>query len=514
LATTAQAAGASADVIIAGGTVYTGADVAPTTADVVIVGDKIAYVGPNAASRYQAKQTVDAKGKIVTPGFIDAHAHPDSYIRSTDAKERINAPWIFQGVTTLMIGIDGGGTPDISDEAAKFGADGIGTNVAPYVGFGAIREKVMKNDDREPTAAELDQERQLVVRGMCQGAWGLSTGLFYSPQSYSKTEEVIALAKEAAKRGGIYDTHQRDEASYTIGLMGSVAEVLRIGREAGIPVHFGHIKALGIDVQGKAPQVIAAINAARAQGLEVTADQYPWSASGTSVEASLIPRWAENGGREALLKRLDDPVQLEKIKTEMRDNMRRRGGAESMLLISANQPWTGKNLAEMGKTWNVEPIDAGIRIIKAGRNGGSVASFNMTEADIAAFMKQPWTITSSDGSNGHPRQYATFPRKYVKYVKEDHVISLAEFIRSSTGRSADVLHLDGRGYLKDGAFADVAVIDLNRYAPKADYVHPKELSEGVDQLFVNGKAVIKDGKATGELPGRTLLHKPTAGTCS
>jgi N-acyl-D-aspartate/D-glutamate deacylase len=168
----------------------------------------------------------------------------------------------------------------------------------------------------------------------------------------------------------------------------------------------------------------------------------------------------------------------------------------------------------MGKTWNVEPIDAAIRIIKTGENGGSVASFNMTEADIGAFMKQPWTITSTDGSNGHPRQYATFPRKYVKYVKEDKVISLAEFIRSSTGRSADVLHLDSRGYLKDGYFADIAVIDLNRYAPKADYVHPKEVSEGVDQLFVNGKAVIKDGKATGDLPGRTLLHKPPAGTCS
>jgi N-acyl-D-amino-acid deacylase len=177
LATTAQAASAPADVIITGGTVYTGADVAPTTADVVIVGDKIAYVGPGAASRYQAKTTIDAKGKIVTPGFIDAHAHPDSYIRSKDAKERINAPWIFQGATTLMIGIDGGGTPDISDEAAKFGADGIGTNVAPYVGFGNIRQKVMKRDDREPSAAELEQERQLVIRGMCQGAWGISTGL-------------------------------------------------------------------------------------------------------------------------------------------------------------------------------------------------------------------------------------------------------------------------------------------------------------------------------------------------
>jgi N-acyl-D-aspartate/D-glutamate deacylase len=510
----AFAANAPADVIITGGTVYTGADQPPTVTDVVIVGDKIAYIGPNAAGRYDAKQTINAKGKIVSPGFIDGHAHAEDNLESTDAKTRVNEPWLYQGVTTVLIGVDGGGTADISDQAAKFGKDGIGSNAVPYVGFGNIRQRILKNEDRAPTPAELEQMKALVVRGMCQGAIGFSTGLFYSPQFYAKTEEVIELAKEAAKRGGIYDTHQRDEASYTIGLMASVAEVIRIGREAQMPVHFSHIKALGIDVQGKAPEVIAAINAARAQGVEVTANQYPWSASGTGVQASLVPRWAEDGGRAALLKRFDDPAQLEKIRTEMRDNMRRRGGPESLLLISSNQEWTGMTLGQIAAKWKVEPIDAAIRIIKTGQNGGSVASFNMSESDIVAFMKQPWIVTSSDGGGNHPRTYASYPRKYEKYVKMDKAISEAEFIRSSTGRAADIYRLENRGYLRVGYFADVTVFDPITYKQKADYVNSKVLSEGVDAVFINGKGAMLGGKATGELAGRVILRRPTAGTCS
>lgn len=511
---TANAANAPADFIITGGTVYTGADQAPTTSDVVIVGDKIAFIGPNAASRYDAKKTINAKGKIVSPGFIDGHAHAEDNLEAADAKTRVNDAWLYQGVTTVLIGVDGNGTPDISDQAAKYGKAGIGSNAVPYVGFGEIRRRILKSEDRAPTAAELEQMKALVVRGMCQGAIGFSTGLFYSPQFYAKTEEVIELAKEAAKRGGLYDTHQRDESSYSTGLMASVAEVIRIGREAQMPVHFTHLKALGPDVQGKAPEVIAAINAARAQGIEVTANQYPWSASGTGVQPSLIPRWAEDGGRAALLKRFEDPTQLEKIRTEMRDNLRRRGGPESMLLISSNQEWTGLTLGQIAAKWKVEPIDAGIRIIKTGQEGGSVASFNMSEKDIIAFMRQPWIITSSDGGGNHPRTVASYQRKYEKYVKTDKAISEAEFIRSSTGRSADIYKLENRGYLRVGYFADVTVFDPNNYKQKADYVNSKVLSEGVDTVLINGKAAMLDGKATGELAGRVILRRPPAGTCS
>jgi N-acyl-D-amino-acid deacylase len=502
-----------ADFLIRGGMVYTGADAPPLNGDVVIAGEQILYVGADGGTRYSAREIVNAQGKIVAPGFIDAHAHPDTYVRSPDPKQRLNAPWLFQGATTLLIGVDGGGTPDVANERTRFERRGIGTNLVPYVGFGAIRQQVMHDDDRVPSADELTRMRLLVDKGMCEGAIGFSTGLFYPPQSFATTEEVIALAKEAAQRGGIYDTHQRDESSYSIGLLNSVQEAIRIGREAGMPVHFAHIKALGVDVQGQASEVIAAVDAARAAGQDVTADQYPWTASGSTLEASLLPGWSENGGRRALLKRLDKPDVLAKILLEMRENLRRRGGAESLLLTGANAPWSGKTLAQMGENWNLPPVEAALRIIRTDEDLTDVASFNMSESDIRLFMRQPWVVTSSDGSDGHPRQYATFPMKYAKYVQQKKGISLGEFIRSSTGRGADFFKLDRRGYLKAGYFADVVVFDPARYAPKADYVHPRVLSTGVEELWVNGRAVIHAGKLTGEAPGRVLLRIPPAGVC-
>jgi N-acyl-D-aspartate/D-glutamate deacylase len=456
---------------------------------------------------------VDAAGRIVAPGFIDAHTHPEAYLRSSDATQRLNAPWLYQGVSTVLIGVDGDGSPDIAIESSEFERQGVGTNLALYVGFGAVRKRVLHEAARAPSAAELGEMRALVAKGMCEGAIGFSAGLFYAPQSYATTEEVIALATEAGKRGGVYDTHQRDESSYSIGLLKSVDEAIRIGREAGMPVHFAHIKALGVDTQGEAPRVIAAIDAARAAGQQVTADQYPWTASGTNLESALLPGWSLDGGRSALLARLDDPSSLGRIKASMRENLRRRGGAGSLLLTSANAAWSGKTLAAVGAAWSVTPVDAALRIIQTGAAFTDVASFNMRESDIRLFMKQPWVVTSSDGSDGHPRQYASFPMKYSKYVRDEKVIDLGEFIRSSSGRTADIFGLDRRGYLRAGNFADVVVIDVSKYSPEADYVHPRVLAEGVEGLWVNGRAVIRAGALTGEAPGRVLRHVPPAALC-
>ena len=510
---TAQAAPAPADIVIRGGTVYTGADEPPFTGDVVIRGDRVLAAGPDAGRLYRARRVVDAARLIVAPGFIDAHAHPDTYLRSPDPNQRLNQPWLFQGVATLLIGVDGSGTADVAADSAALQRARIGTNVVPYVGFGAVRERVLGLSSVAPQPAQLDQMRKLVAKGMCEGAVGLSTGLFYAPQSYATTEEVIALARVAATRGGIYDTHQRDESSYTIGLMASVAETLRIGREAGLPVHFAHIKALGVDVQGMAPQVVAAIEAARAQGRDVTADQYPWEASGSALEPALLPGWAVDGGRKALLARLDDPALMPQLRAAMQDNLRRRGGAGSLLLTTSGMPWTGRTLAQIAAQWRIEPLDAALRIIRSQPQGTEVASFNMREDDIGLFMRQPWVVTSSDGSDGHPRQYATFPYKYTRYVRDEKVITLAQFIRSSTGRTADLFRLERRGYLRTGYFADVVVFDPDRYAARADYLHPRRLSQGVVELIVNGRSVIREGKLTHEAPGRVLLHVPPAGTC-
>ncbi len=511
-----------ADVLITGGTIYDGSTAKSFVGDVAITGDKISYVGPKATMT--AKRIIDAHGMIVSPGLIDAHTHADRFLDSPDKGQRSNAAWTMQGVSTVFVGVDGAGTPDLKDHFAKLTSQGVGTNVVSYVGFGAIRKTVIGDAARAPTPVELDKERALTVKGMCEGAIGLSTGLFYAPQNFAKTEEVIALAKEAGKRGGIYDTHQRDESSYSIGLMNSSKEVLQIGREGGIPVHFSHIKALGHDVWGKSKDLIALIDGARAHGQNVTANNYPWLASNTGLDAALIPRWASDGGPDAMLKRFDDPKLMARIKTEMAQNLDRRGGAQTILMSAAisdvdkvapapPRPWTGKYLSDIAKDWKMDPLDAAIRILRETKGHASVISFNINEADLENFMKQPWVVTSSDGSAGHPREYATFQTKYAVYVKQKHVIDTAFFVRHSSGLTADIFKLDRRGYLKAGYFADVLVFDPNRYVPKADYTHPAVLSEGVQELFVNGVAAVDNGKPTGATPGRPLPHTPPAGTC-
>lgn len=514
----AAAAPTHVDVLIRGGTIYDGSTGKPYVGDVAIAGDRIVYVGKQAS--VTAYTLINADGMIVVPGFIDPHTHADSFIRSPDAATRVNAAWLNQGVTSVVIGVDGAGTPDVGADAKKLVASGIGTNVIPFVGFGAVRQQVLGQAARTPVAAELDKMKTLIAKGMCEGASGLSAGLFYAPQSFAKTGEVVAVAREAAKRGGLYDTHQRDESSYSIGLLESVKEAITIGREAGMPVHFAHIKALGVDVHGQARSVIDAVNAARAAGQDVTADQYPWLASGSSLDASLLPRWAVDGGSPALLKRLDDPATLARIRDEMQENMRRRGGAKSLLLIGEGFDWTGKTLEQMAQQWQMDPRDAALRIIRqsletkqAGQRdrGTSVASFNMAAPDVDLFMQQPWVVTSSDGSDGHPRMFATYPEKYRRYVVERQVVSLPTFIRQSSGLVADMYRLDRRGYLRPGYFADVAVIDPAAYAPKADYIHPRELSVGVSKLFVNGTLAVDNSKATGATAGRALLRpKPAA----
>ena len=498
------------DVVIRGGTIYTGADAPSAIGDVEIAGDRIVYVGPT--RRTTAKRIIDAHGKIVAPGFIDAHTHPDSYIRSRDAAERLNLPWLAQGVSTVVIGVDGGGTPDVAKDASALEASGIGTNIVPFVGFGAIRERVVGAAKRAPTATELAQEKALAAKGMCEGAYGLSTGLFYAPQSYAATDEVIAVAKEAGVLGGLYDTHQRDESTYTIGLIASTREAIRIGRESGSPVHFAHLKALGVDLQGHAPELIATIEAARRAGQAVTADQYPWLASGSSVDAALVPGWALDGGYAAMIARFDDPATLARLKPAMAENLRRRGGKESILLTAAGQSWTGRTLGQVAAHWKIDPIDAAIRILRVPNAAGDaprgtgIASFNMADRDVDLIMKQPWVVTSSDGSDGHPRQYATFPRKYQIYVRQRHVIDTAAFIRRSTGLTADIYRIDRRGYLKPGYYADVVVFDPGGYRARADYVQPRRASVGVAALFVNGRLALSNGKATGTAAGRALLR--------
>lgn len=511
-----------ADLLLRGGTVYTG-DAAPFRGDVAIRGERIVYVGPKAPGT--AVRTIDATGLIVAPGFIDPHAHVNDALASKDPATRLVLPFLTQGVTTAFIGVDGGGSPDvarifgIADSGA--GGDGeagleqssrdFGINFGAYVGLGAVRSQVVGAADRPPTAAELGQMAALVDKAMCDGALGLSTGLFYAPQSYARRDEVVALAKVAAARGGLYDSHIRDESSYTIGLAGAVEEALAVGRGAGIPVHIAHIKALGVDVHGQAGAIIAQIEKAQKAGQIVHADQYPWSASGTGLSAALLPRWAQDGGRAAMLERFDDAATMARMRPEIAENLRRRGGAASLLITSGPAAFEGKTLEQVATDRKIDPVDAAILILKQREAG--VASFNQDEADIAAFMARPWVVTSSDASQGHPRYYASYARKYATYVKEKGVLDLGTFIRQSSFATARLFGLEGRGELKAGAFADVIAFDPATFAPRADYAHPALFSTGMRFVTVNGALAIENGEPTGRAGGWPLPRKAAGAGC-
>ncbi len=487
------------DLILRNGSLIDGSGAPAIRADIGISGDRIVFVGPG--KKYSAKRTIDATGLIVTPGFIDPHTHTAADL--SDPKRAQNAPYLMQGVTTVITGNDGDSPRDIAATLSKWTAQGIGTNAALFIGQGTVRGEVLGMSDAAPTPMQLAQMQALVGKAMDDGAIGISTGLYYAPGSYSTTEEVIALSKVAAAHGGIYDTHMRDESSYNIGLLASVKETLRIGREAHIPVMISHIKALGADVWGQSADVIALIDAARKDGLNVTASQYPYTASGTSVTASLVPRWAEADGK--LLQNIDDPVVRPRLIQEMTENLARRGGADSLLMTaSKDKSILGKTLAAIATERHEDAITAALEIIKNG--GSSVASFNMKESDIAAFMRQPWMMTCSDGSEGHPRKYGTFPRKIHQYVYEQHVITLPAAIRSSTSLTAETLGLKDRGLLKPGYFADVLVFDPATFIDRATYEQPRLLATGVRYLTVNGQLAIDDGALTTKLAGRALTH--------
>ncbi len=500
-----------ADVLILGGTVHDGTGRSGWDGAVAIRGDRIVHTGTGAG--WTARDTIDATGKIVAPGFIDPHVHA-SDLSIADPDTRRAAFALMQGVTTLLTGNDGGGSFEVTRTLDRFSTGGIGVNAGVLVGHGAVRGAVVGSADRAPTAAELDSMRVLVDRAMREGAFGLSSGLYYAPGNFATTAEVIALAQVAARHGGIYESHIRDESSYTIGLRAAIQEVLDIARVAEIPAHISHIKALGVDVWGSAPEIIAMVRAAHAEGLRVTADQYPWTASGTGLHSALLPRWAEAGGRQALLDRLADSATRARIATEMIENLRRRGGAASLLLHSISGPAdireaaNGVTLDVFAARRGVSPVDAALELIVAGR--ASVASFNMREDDIEAFMREPWVMTGSDGSGGHPRKYATYPRKLRRYVLDQPVLTMERMVQASSAQVAETFGIAERGQLREGWFADVIVFDPAAVREVATYAEPNRLATGMSWVFVNGVAVIAEGALREVLPGRALRRNPGA----
>lgn len=490
------------DILLTGGSVVDGSGTPARLADVGIRGDRIAFVGDAKAAGVQAKRTISAAGLVVCPGFIDPHTHT---LEDLSGPKKANEAYLYQGVTTVLTGNDGGGPVATAKTLEKW-KDGIGTNAGLYIGQGAVRTEVMGMTDAAPTPAQLDAMRKLVDAGMQAGAFGLSSGLFYAPGSYASTKEVIELAKVAAGYGGVYDTHMRDESSYDIGVLAAIQESIDIARGAGIPLHISHIKMQGPAVWGRSDEAIRLIRAAQAQGVTISADQYPYTGSGTSLTASLMPKWAQVDGNQKMLARIADPETHVRIVADMERNLGVRGGADRLLITTCrDKSLVGKTLEQIARERSQTPVGAALDIIRAS-GGAGVASLNIDERDIENFMKQDFVVTGSDGSAGHPRKYGTFPRKIRMYVREKKVLTLPEFVQRSSSKTAGDLHIANRGLLKEGYFADVIAFDFNTVTDKSTYELPEVYSEGVRYVLVNGQVAIEQGKYKGTLAGRALLR--------
>ena len=498
------------DLIIDNGTIVDGTGNPWYRADVAIRGDRIVAVGMLDPDR--ARRVINADGLWVTPGFIDPHSHAGSGLATAELSHA--EPLLAQGITTVFVNPDGGGPVDLAAQRELLLEDGLGVNVAQLVPHGSIRREVIGLDDRAPSASELDRMRALAREGMEQGAFGLSSGLFYAPGSYAALDEVIALGKVVSEYGGVYTSHIRDESDYSIGLAASVEEVITVAREAEMRGSVTHIKALGPRVWGMAEDVIEQITRARLIGVDVFACQYPYTASATGLSAALLPRWIQDGGPEEMLERLRDPEVRRRVREEMVVNLDRRGGADRIQFRrhEADPSIEGRRLDDVAAERELDPIDAALDLIEAG--GPGIISFNMTDADVERFMAERWVMTCSDGGlvpmgQGvpHPRNYGTYPRKIRKYVIDDDVISLAAAVRSMTYTPATVYRVADRGILRAGAYADIVVFDLARIQETATFTEPHQLAEGVAHLMVNGELVIDNDRVTGVLPGRVLSQR-------
>ena len=507
IAATTATAQPAYDVLIRNGRVLDGSGTPWFYADVAIEGNRIAAIGDLADVR--ADTVIDARGLYVAPGFIDVHSHAADGLSTPELSHA--RPLLAQGITTVFVNPDGGGAVDLPKQRAALEKDGLGVNVAQLVPHGAVRDSVLGMADRAPTSEEMKQMKKLVEAGMEAGAFGLSSGPFYAPGSFAETDELVELAKVASAYGGVYQSHIRDESSYSVGLVAAVDEVIQVAREARLPGIVTHIKALGPPVWGYAPAIVRRIERARQEGTEVYADQYPYEASATGLASALVPRWAQAGGRDSLLYRIGDPDVRPRVLQAMEENLARRGGAER-IQFRTYQPDTtiqGKTLAQVAEREGKTALETALTLVEGGYAG--IVSFNMDRADVRAFMRQPWTMTSSDGGlvpmgQGvpHPRNYGTFPRKIRTYVLEEDVIDLAAAIRSMTHLPASVMGLPDRGFLRPGTVADVVVFDLEQLWDRATFQEPHQLSEGVVHVFLGGRLAVEDGRFTDVRNGQML----------
>jgi dihydroorotase/N-acyl-D-amino-acid deacylase len=527
------------DVVIRNAHVVDGTGSPWYQADIGVKSGRIAAIGH--LENTTATTMIDARGRVAAPGFIDMLGQSDLTIL---VDPRLPSK-IFQGITTEITGEGGSAAPlndrlraadqagyahfHITPDWSTFGEyfarlekKGMGINLASYVGATQVRRVVIGDDNRDPSPAELDQMRALVRNAMRDGAAGLSTALQYAPAPYAKTTELIELAKEASRFGGVYATHMRSEGDQ---IFDALDEAFRIGREAKIPVEIWHLKAAGKQNFGRMPQIIQRIEAARHSGVEVGANTYAYTAWFNTFSA-FIPPWAHDGGDAKLIERLKDPATRARIRQDMEnphsdwDNEWQEIPGPEAILIGVVQnpkllPLEGKRLSEIAKMWGKDPIDALCDLLIEDQAFTEVAVFGMSEPDVVLALQQPWVSidndsqgTSPEGVLGsehpHPRAYGTFPRILRKYVREEHKLTLEDAIRKFSSLPAGRMRLTDRGVLKAGMWADIVVFDPATVRDLATFEKPNQLSQGMDFVLVNGVPVIQDGRMTGKLPGKVL----------
>jgi dihydroorotase/N-acyl-D-amino-acid deacylase len=529
---------AAFDLIITNGHIIDGTGSPWYSGDIGIRDGRIAAIGN--LSPAPRKRTLDAAGKVVAPGFIDMLGQSELSIL---VEPRLPSK-IYQGITTEITG-EGNSIAPLNDAViqsdrseyehyritpdwrtlrqyfARLEKQGMGINLASYVGATQVRRMVLGDEDKQPTPEQLERMRALVREAMKDGAVGVSTALQYPPAPYAKTEELIALATEGGKFGGIYSTHMRSESD---SVLQAIDEALRIGREAHVPVEIWHLKVAGKENWGRMPEVVAKINAARAAGADVTADTYAYTAWFNDFSA-FIPPWAHDGGNARLVERLRDPAMRDRIRKDMLapskewDNEWQEIPGPEAIMIGVVQnpkllPLQGKRLSEIAKSWNKDSIDALFDFLIDDPSAG-VAVFGMSQPDVTLALQQPWVAIDNDSSgtspegilgqeHPHPRAYGTFPRILRKYVREEKALTLEDAIRKFSALPAQRLRLTDRGVLKSGMWADLVIFDPATVRDLATFDNPNQLSEGMEYVLVNGVPVIDQGKMTGALPGKVL----------
>jgi N-acyl-D-amino-acid deacylase len=527
------------DLVITNGHIIDGTGSPWYSGDIGIRDGRIAAIGNLSAAAH--KRALDAKGRVVAPGFVDMLGQSEATIL---VDPRLPSK-IYQGITTEITG-EGGSAAPLTDaiiaadragyEHYKINPDwrtfrqyfsrlekqGMGINLASYVGATQVRRMVLGDADVQPTPEQLDKMKALVRDAMRDGAVGVSTSLMYAPAPYAKTEEIIALASEASKFGGIYATHMRNESD---SVLESIDEAVRIGREARIPVEIWHFKVAGKANFGRMPELVARVNKARAEGVDVEADTYAYTAWFNSMSA-FVPAWAHDGGDAKLIDRLKDPATRARIRKDMEtpskdwDNEWDEISGPQDVMISVFQnpalkKFQGKRLTEVAIALNKDPMDALFDLLIEDKAFTECAVFGMSEPDVALALQQPWVSVDNDSSgtspegilgeeHPHPRAYGTFPRILRKYVREEKKLTLEEAIRKFSALPAQRMRLTDRGVLKQGMWADVVVFDPEAVRDVATFDDPNRLSEGMEYVLINGVPVVENGKMTGALPGKVL----------